>query len=100
MGLMDGAARFAHPQGVSRPQAHRTVMTGLHAAIHVLVAGDPTFGGPTRDRLTDADIGLAVRALVAQAFFDELSRTPALWRRLHERAAPSPPSPLRPGRRG
>ena len=72
---------------VPRKQIRRSVVRGLRAAVHVLILGDPKFGGPTRDHLADEEIGAAVRDMVERLSTDELVKSPTLFQSLVERTS-------------
>jgi DNA gyrase/topoisomerase IV subunit B len=88
-GLVDALA-LRKPEAFQRPpRASRwrhMLAPGLLAVVHVMLK-DPSFAGPTRDRLDSPQAGAAVRAQVAQAFSAHLEAHPELEAMLFERIA-------------
>lgn len=84
-GLLLGIADAAVPQWPLRKRHSarvRNVIAGaLQAVVHVKVA-DPTYAGPTKDRLASPEVREAVRAVVADRLAIQLAERPEIRERL------------------
>jgi DNA gyrase/topoisomerase IV subunit B len=87
---LGAALKRRRPEAFRRPArgsvARSVFAPGLLAVVHVMLK-EPSFAGPTRERLDSPQAGAAVRAQVAAAFCSHLAAHPALEAMLFERVA-------------
>jgi len=78
-GLRAGAPQTCRGKGLA--QLTRAISVGLNAVVCVRL-NDPEYQSPTRDRLGNPDVEVAVRECVSEAFAEHVRGDPQLLSRL------------------